>query len=183
MWYTIQTRRCRSRARALHARMTLSRMGLRTLTMQKPQRVRFAEAARGVMVWSGAVPLFARRACARHALCRRTGLLRTLNHAKTRRCGYFLLRAVSRQKEGKDEMIISASRRTDIPACYGQWMMARLRERCLCRTRITRRVSAAWPFRQAMWTASFFGRKTPRPCCRCWMSSTHLDTNTILNIQ
>ena len=24
-------------------------------------------------------------------------------------------------------MIISASRRTDIPACYGQWMMARLR--------------------------------------------------------
>ena len=44
-------------------------------------------------------------------------------------------------------MIISASRRTDIPACYGQWMMARLRAgEVLCRTRITRRVSAAWPF-------------------------------------
>ena len=41
------------------------------------------------------------------------------------RCGF--VEAASRQKEGKDEMIISASRRTDIPACYGQWMMARLR--------------------------------------------------------
>ena len=41
------------------------------------------------------------------------------------RCGF--VEAAARQKEGKDEMIISASRRTDIPACYGQWMMARLR--------------------------------------------------------
>ena len=41
------------------------------------------------------------------------------------RCGFG--EAASRQKEGKDEMIISASRRTDIPAYYGQWMMARLR--------------------------------------------------------
>ena len=41
------------------------------------------------------------------------------------RCGF--VEAASRQKEGKDGMIISASRRTDIPACYGQWMMARLR--------------------------------------------------------
>ena len=41
------------------------------------------------------------------------------------RCGFG--EAAARQKEGKDEMIISASRRTDIPACYGQWMIARLR--------------------------------------------------------
>ena len=41
------------------------------------------------------------------------------------RCGF--VEAAARQKEGKDEMIISASRRTDIPAYYGQWMMARLR--------------------------------------------------------
>ena len=66
-------------------------------------------------------------------------------------------------------MILSASRRTDLPALYGPWLLGRLEAgRCSSPSPTGPAMPPGCSFPRRPWTPSFFGRKTPSPFCPCW---------------
>ena len=76
-------------------------------------------------------------------------------------------------------MIISASRRTDIPAFYTPWFMNRVRAGFVdAINRSTASRSAASRCGRRMSTASSSGRRMPRRCCRISQSSAQCTRST-----